>query len=318
MTNALNICLVGGTGFVGRHLAQRLVALGHRVKVITRRRERHRDMLVLPTISLEQGDVHDPAVLATHFERTDVVVNLVGILNERGRDGRGFEAAHFELSRKVVDACQQTGVWRLLHMSALHAAADGPSHYLRTKGRGEDHVHAAAGENLAVTSFRPSVIFGHDDSFTNRFAQLLRAIPFVFPLACPQARFQPVFVDDVVDAFIGSLTERRTFGERYNLCGPEPYSLHRIVEFIATLIGVRRRIIALSPRLSRWQAMAMEYVPGKPFSVDNFNSMTVDSVCEGPFPEIFAATPQSMETIVPGYLRPQGARLDELRRRARR
>ena len=153
------------------------------------------------------------------YSGNDAVIHLVGILNEKGRDGRGFRAVHVELPRKVVQACRETGVRRILHMSALHAA-QGPSHYLRTKGEGEDLVHAAAAEGLRVTSFRPSVIFGPRDSFINRFAGLLRFAPFFFPLACPDARFAPVYVGDVARAFALTLEDPRSFGRRYDLCGP--------------------------------------------------------------------------------------------------
>ena len=179
----LRIAVLGGTGFIGRSLCERLVADGHEVRILTRRRERHRDLLVLPTAHVVEADVHNPVVLKREFQGLDAVVNLVGVLNESGRTGTGFEFAHVELPAKVVQACRQTGVPRLLHMSALHAAPDAPSNYLSSKGRGEKIVHEAQSNKLQVTSFRPSVIFGPRDSFTNRFANLLRKVPCVFPLA---------------------------------------------------------------------------------------------------------------------------------------
>ena len=192
------ICLLGGTGFVGKRLAARLSEAGHDIVILTRHRERQRDLLVLPTVRLVQGDVYDPEFLRKQFEDRDTVINLVGILNEKGRDGRGFARVHTELPSMIVEACRQTGVTRLLHMSALHASPAAPSHYLRTKAMGEEAVHRAEGADFHVTSFRPSVIFGPGDGFLNRFAGLLRLTPGVFPLACPQARFQPVYVEDVV------------------------------------------------------------------------------------------------------------------------
>ncbi|MBI3777884.1 MAG: complex I NDUFA9 subunit family protein, partial [Gammaproteobacteria bacterium] len=214
------ICLLGGTGFVGRRLAARLSESGHDIVILTRHRERRRELLVLPTVRLVQGDVHDSAFLRSQFEGRDVVINLVGILNEPGRDGRGFARAHTELPEKIVEACRQTGVTRLLHMSALHASPAAPSHYLRTKSLGEEAVLRAGGPDFHVTSFRPSVIFGPGDSFLNRFAGLLRMAPGLFPLACPEARFQPVYVEDVARAFVASLDNHHTFGNRYDLCGP--------------------------------------------------------------------------------------------------
>jgi len=301
-----NICLLGGTGFVGHALCARLVERGYRVWVLTRHRERHRDLLVLPTAQVVEGDVHDSAFLRRQFESMDAVINLVGILNEKGRSGKGFARAHADLPEKITQACRQTGVTRLLHMSALHAAHDAPSHYLRTKAFGEDAVHHAATPDFHVTSFRPSVIFGPGDSFLNRFAKLLRLSPFVFPLACPHARFQPVHVGDVARAFVEALDNHQTFGERYDLCGPKVYSLHELVTYVAQQLGLRTCIIGLNDRLSWLQAVMLEFVPGKPFSLDNYRSLKVDSVCNQGFPGIFGVEPARLEEIAPSYLARNG------------
>ncbi len=298
----LRIAVLGGTGFVGHSLCERLVADGHEVRILTRRAERHRDLLVLPTALVVDADVHNPAVLKREFRGLDAVVNLVGILNEAGRDGKGFERVHAELPAKVVQACRQNGVARLLHMSALNASADGPSHYLRSKGHGENIVHEAESASLHVTSFRPSVIFGPGDSFTNRFAALLRQVPFVFPLASANARLQPVLVTDVVKAFVLALDRHATFGQRYNLCGPQAYTLGEIVTYLARLLGLKRRILPLNNRLSRLQAMLLQFVPGQPFTPDNYRSLQVASICKAPFPSVFGFSPARFDEIVPTYL----------------
>jgi NADH dehydrogenase len=297
------ICLLGGTGFVGKRLAARLSAAGHDIVILTRRAVRHRDLLVLPTARLAEGDVHDPEFLRRQLEGKDTVINLIGILNEKGRSGKGFTRAHAELPEKIVLACREAGVSRLLHMSALHASRMAPSHYLRTKALGEEAVHRAEGPDFHVTSFRPSVIFGPGDGFLNRFAGLLRLTPGVFPLACPGARFQPVYVEDVVRAFTESLDNHKTFGQRYDLCGPQVYTLREIVEYVAKLIGRRVCVIGLPDGLSYLQAAMLEFAPGKPFSLDNYRSLQVDSVCEEGFPEVFGITPTSLEEIAPGYLK---------------
>lgn len=303
---ALNVCLLGGTGFVGRSIAARLAQMGHRQRLPTRRQANHRDLLVHPGLVLVEGDVHNAAFLRRQFEGIDVVINLVGILNARDRAGRQFERVHVELPGKVVQACEQSGVNRLLHMSALHATRDAPSRYLQTKAAGEEAAHAAAPE-VRVTSFRPSVIFGPRDGFTNRFAGLLRFAPGVFPLACPASRFQPVYVDDVAHAFVAAIPEHRTFGGRYDLCGPRAYALHELVSYIAGLQGRRVRVIGLNDRLSRLQAAVLEFAPGKPFSRDNYRSLTVDSVCaEGAnaLREVFKLTPTPLERVAPNWLAP--------------
>jgi NADH dehydrogenase len=316
------VCVLGGTGFLGRHLLSRLVTDGYHVRALTRRRERHRDLLVLPTLSLIEADVHDPEVLNRELAGCDAVVNLVGILNEKGRDGSGFRRVHVELPRKVVQACQADGIRRLLHMSALNAdARKGPSHYLRTKGEGEDLVHAAAGQGLQVTSFRPSVIFGPGDSFFNRFASLLKLTPPpFFPLACPASRFAPVYVGDVVQGFATALKENSTVGQRYDLCGPRAYTLRQLVEYTARELGLRRSIIGLPNLLSRLQARVFDHVPGKPFSMDNYLSLRVDSVCTGEFPAVFGIDPTPIESVVPAYLQQHTlrARYREYRAQARR
>lgn len=295
-----SLCVLGGTGFVGRQLLNQLPPDRYRIKVLTRRRERHRELRVLPNVELLEADAHDPATLRAAFRGCDAVINLVGILNEAGQ---GFAAVHVELPRKIVQACKEAGVRRVLQMSALHAdAANGPSQYLRTKGAGEDLVHAAAADGLQVTSFRPSVIFGPRDSFINRFAGLLRLAPYLFPLACPDSRFAPVYVGDVAHAFIIALENGTTIGHRYDLCGPRVYTLREIVELTAREFGLRRKIIGLNDTLSRWQARLFEFVPGKPFTLDNYRSLQVDSVCRGDNGLLqLGITPTSLEAVLPRY-----------------
>lgn len=315
--NVRQVCVLGGTGFVGSHLVGRLIASGRQVKVLTRRIQRHRDLLVFPGVRLVEADVHDPEVLKQQFRDVDAVINLVGILNEKGHDGRGFKRAHVDLARNVLEACKATGVKRLLHMSALHAdAGSGTSQYLRTKGEAENHMHTFAGTDMGVTSFRPSVIFGPGDSFVNRFAGLLKITPGFFPVTCPNARFAPVYVGDVVDAFMDALEDRASFGKRYDLCGPHEYTLKQIVRYVAKEAGVRRWIFGVPNGVSRLIAVMSEYVlPGKFFSLDNFNSLKTDSVCHNG-----GHCPTSMEAIVPRYLgkADRNARYQVLREQAGR
>ena len=311
------ICLIGGSGFMGRHLAAQLIKPGYQVRVLTRRRASHRELLVLPNLQLIESNIYDANALSTQLQGMDIVVNLVGILNERRRGD--FQRAHVSLSQNIVDACRTAGVKRLLHMSALRAdAQNGPSQYLRTKGEGE--AIALAASDLQVTVFRPSVIFGADDQFFNRFAKLLALSPGIFPLACADARFAPVYVEDVAEGFVRAIHNPATFGQAYNLCGPTPYSLRELVEYTAKLTGHKRRIISLGNTLSWWQGFIMERLPGKPFSRDNYLSTRVTSLCKSQFPAVFGIKPASIESVVPGYLGKQNinARLSLLRRTAGR
>ena len=313
-----HICIVGGSGFVGRHLAARLARDGHQLRVLTRRRERHRDLLVLPTLELLECNVHDEEALRQAVKGCDVVINLVGILNERGHNGRGFRRAHVELSEKLLSACKARGVTRLLHMSALGAdAQNGPSFYQRSKGEAEQLVMASG---LQVSCFRPSIIFGPDDAFFNRFAGLLRLTPLAFPLAGAHARFAPIHVGDVVEAFARAIDNPASIGQCYDLCGPKTYTLQELVQYTAKLCGLRRWVFPLPNWAAYLQARLLEFAPGKPFSRDNYNSLKRDNVCEGDFPALFGIQPVSIEAIVPGYLSPSQGRAEyqRLRRQAGR
>lgn len=310
----MRVVILGGSGFVGYALATRLSADGHGVRVLTRRRERHRELLVLPELELVEGDVFQPPFLREQFAGFDVVINLVGILNESGRSGKGFHRAHAELPERVVEAMRAAGITRLLHMSALNASAQAPSHYLRSKAAGEEIVRRGG---MRWTIFRPSVIFGPRDSFVNRFAALLRLMPGVFPLACPNARLQPVYIGDVVHAYAQACTDERTVGQSYNLCGPDAYTLREIVTRIAGWTGRRVHILGLNRMLSFAQALVMEFAPGKPFSLDNFHSLQIDNICLGPFPALFGIEPASFDAEVPRYLS-AGQHYDRLRSNARR
>ncbi|WP_041381924.1 complex I NDUFA9 subunit family protein [Spiribacter curvatus] len=313
------VCILGGTGFVGRQIANRLANTPIRIKVLTRRRERNRHLLPIPNLELVEANIHDPAELAHQLEGVDAVINLVAILNESSKPGRGFETVHVELVEKLLEACQTAGVRRLLHMSALGAAVDGPSRYQQTKGEGERLALAANGDDLAVTVFKPSVVFGAADGFLNTFAGMLKLAP-VMPLPTPNAKFQPVYVDDVAAAFEHSLTDRRTFGRTYELGGPNVYTLETLVRYVARLLGLKRAIIGLPDGLSRLQGRILQRFPGKPYTYDNYLSSQVDNVCShNGLPEL-GVHPTSLEAVAPGYL---GAgksrdRYDEWRRDAGR
>jgi uncharacterized protein YbjT (DUF2867 family) len=300
------IVMLGGTGFVGRHLAARLAAAGHRLTVLSRQPHLHADLTVLPTVRLVAADVHDEQRLTREFAGADAVINLVGILNEQGRNGSGFRHVHTDLARKTVDAARRSGVKRLLHMSALNAdAAKGASYYLRSKGEAEGLVLTQCGPDLKVTVFQPSVIFGPGDSFVNRFARLMELAPLLFPLACSGARLQPVFVGDVAEAFVRALDDRRTHGQRYALGGPEVRTLGEIVHYVRDLKGRYPRIVALPDALARLQAMVLGLgiVPDSlRFTRDNYDSLQVDAVTTSDGFAHFGIRPTGMDAVVPHYL----------------
>ena len=301
MPRLQSIVVLGGTGFLGTRLVARLIKDGHQVTVLSRDREQHKHLLVLPGLTLENCDVYDEAYLSERFRGKDVVINLVGILNERGFGGSGFRRAHTELTRGVLQAARSAGSARLLQVSALKAAPDAPSYYLSSKGEAEQLIRDS-GAALDWTIFQPSVMFGPGDSFLNRFARLLATIPWVLPLAKPNARFQPVFVDDVVEALRRCLHGGSCSRQTYELGGPHTYSLREIVNMVAKLTGRRRWIMGLPDPVAWLQALAMNFVPGRPFSSDNYRSLTVDSVCTQDGFAKLGIKPQSMVASASQYL----------------
>jgi uncharacterized protein YbjT (DUF2867 family) len=294
-----SVCIVGGTGFVGRSIADHACARGMRVRILTRYGPKAAKLIVLPTVEVEVANPHDEAALARAFADMDAVINLVGILHPARR--QGFDAVHAELPSKIARACHAAGVQRLLHMSAVGASENGPSDYLRSKGRGEAAVRRDAGI-LPYTIFRPSVIFGEDDRFLNLFASLARLFP-VLPLAGASARFQPIWVEDVARCFVSALGDARTFGQVYELCGPKAYTLEELARFAAEVSGHPRRIVALPAALAKMQAFFFEHLPGRKLMTrDNLRSMSVDNVCAAPFPPVFGFEPATLEAVATQYL----------------
>ena len=310
------VCILGGAGFVGRHLVARLSESGIGCRVLTRNPQRHRDLQVAGMAELLRADLFDDGQLQAALDGCQATINLVGILNETGAGG-SFQRMHVELVDRLLQAAKATGVTRLLHMSALHASeTSGGSAYLKSKGEAENRAHTLARPQIRVTSFRPSVIFGPGDSFFNRFADLLR-LPGPFPLACPDARFAPVYVGDVVEAFARSLDDKTTWGKGYDLCGPGVFTLEALVRYSAAQTGADKAIVRLGDRLSRLQARMLGRLPGKPFSYDNYLSLQTDSVCGSDGLAELGIQATDIDTIVPLYLaeRGQRQRYSQLRRR---
>ncbi len=287
-----NVLIIGGTGFLGSAISSRLASADFLVTLPTRRRERIRHLSVLPAAQIVEADVHDEATLVRLMAGQDAVISLVGILKGN------FQRTHAELPGKIARAAASAGVSRLLHVSALAAAADAPSEYLRSKAAGEAALKAAYPE---VTIFQPSVIFGRGDSFLTLFAGLLKIAPVV-PLACAGARFQPVWIGDVVAAVVASLDHPESRGQTYPLCGPRNYSLRELVAFAGQVSGHPRPIIGLPLGLSYLQAWLMEFLPNGPMTRDNVRSMQVPSVCPAGCTLPFGLKATPLEAIAPLYL----------------
>lgn len=319
-----NVLVVGGSGFIGRHLVASLAAAGIRVTVPSRRRERAKHLIMLPTVDVVQADVREPGVLERLCAGKQAVYNLVGILHSRrgGRGERGpndygpdFARMHVELPQAIVTACRAKGVRRILHVSALGASPTAPSEYLRSKGIAERALLAA--EDLDVTIFRPSVVFGPEDKFLNRFALMAKLSPAI-AVPCPDAKFQPVHVGDVARALHYALEDPEAVGQVYELGGPRVYTMRELVDFVCTALRRRRVVFGLPHRVSYLQAWMLEHLPGKLMTRDNYRSMQVPNTTQAPFP--FRLQPQAMETVAPAYLAPSGSRerYPQLRLRSRR
>ena len=302
------VLVLGGTGFVGRHVCEKLNQQQIHVTVLTRRRESARHLQMLPLVDVIEVAALDNSALAAQLAGHDAVVNLIAILH--GSEA-AFEKVHVGLPTSLVSACQAVGLKRIVHISALGAAADSPSMYQRSKARGEAVLRTSG---LDVSMLRPSVIFGAEDRFLNTFAQLQYLFP-VIPLASSQARFQPVWVEDVASAVVRCLQDPRTIGHTFEACGPDVFTLKQLVELAGQYAGVNdgrgRPVFGLPAPLARLQARLMELAPGEPvMSRDNLDAMKIDNVASGTLPglEALGITPSALSAIAPSYLGAQGLR----------
>ena len=275
-----NILLLGGSGFIGKQLAFALANRGCSVTIPCRRPHRNKALLVHPNIRIIESSVLEPDNLESLVQGQDAVINLIGILHQRKADD--FRQVHINFIKTLVTACTNNRIKRLLHLSALGAdQATGTSVYLRSKGEGENQLHTFGQKDIHVTSFQPSVVFGKNDQFINRFAAILKLCIGFFPLACPHSKLAPVYVGDLVERIVDAVDDSETHSKRYTVCGPEVFTLQQILELIADAIGVSCRIVPLGNGLSKLQAFILQNLPGKLFTMDNYRSLQTPNICEG-------------------------------------
>lgn len=298
------ITILGGSGFIGTSLVAKLDQAGYQVKVLTRRREQAKHLILLPHVQVVECNLYEQNQLKTQLQGSDAVINLVGILHPAGK--YGFEQVHHQLPRRVAQLCEELGIARLIHMSALQASANAPSEYLRSKAAGEAVV-MERNKRLKITIFRPSVVFGGADQFINLFATLVKYLP-VMVLAMPKAKFQPIWVEDVTSAIFNALENTTTFGKVYELGGPEVLSLRDIIEQVMCVLHLHRPIIGLNQTLSMVQAWLMEFAPNPLMTRDNVKSMLVDNVAAQSIAPELGVSPTRMATVIQTYLQNATAR----------
>lgn len=312
------LLILGGTGFVGRHVCEKVERLKCRVTVPTRRLANARAVLMLPMVTPIEADVYDAGSLARLVAGHDAVVNLVGVLH--GDEAR-FARVHAEFPAQVARACVSAGVRRVVHLSALGADLEAPSMYQRSKARGEQNLLQFSSQ-LDLTILRPSVMFGRDDRFLNLFAKLNQRFPMI-PLAGAQSKLQPVWVQDVAEAILRCVSGRASIGRSYELAGPRVWTMRGLVELAGRLVGWPRTVVELSDKVGQWQARLLELAPGEPMmSRDNLASLKVDNVATGRLSGLDALgiVPAELEAVVRGYLGPHNwaSRLIDYRKTAGR
>ncbi len=291
----------GGSGFIGRYVVKRLAAAGHVVRVAVRDPEAA--LFLKPMGAVGQvvplfASVSDQPTIDRAVDGAQLVVNLVGILTER--NAGDFQRIQGDGAGNIARACAAFGVERLVQVSAIGASADSPSAYARAKASGEAAVLAAM-PHAAI--LRPSLVFGAEDQFFNRFASMAQMLPFM-PVISGATRFQPVYVADVADAVIAALTLDGARGATYELGGPQVLTFREILAWILAETRRNRRLITIPPGVARFQAAVMERLPGKPFTRDQLLLLSQDNIANPALPGLadLGITPTPFELIVPSYI----------------
>ncbi len=293
------VTIFGGSGFIGRQLVQQLAERDWIIRVGVRDPEAAMFLKILGDpgqIVPIAADVTDRATVEAAVRDADAVVNLVGILYERGR--RTFQRIHADGARTVAEAAQAAGADRLVQMSAIGASLDSPALYARTKAAGESAARAAFAEASVV---RPSVVFGPDDDFFNRFAKLSQFLP-VLPVF--NTSFQPVYVRDVAEAIVKVLDDPRTAGNTYQLGGPRVISFREVMELVLTHTGRKRLLIPLPLSIASMEALFLEMLPVPPLTRDQVKLLGTPNVVPAgalTFREL-GIEPTAVEAILPAYL----------------
>jgi uncharacterized protein YbjT (DUF2867 family) len=292
----------GGSGFIGRHLVRRLGKSGAIVRLPSRHPTRLaflRTAGVVGQIVPELIGAYDDEELAATIQGADVVINLIGILAETRRNS--FARIHTTLPGRIAAVAASAGVKHLIHVSALGADAHSPSAYARSKAAGEEAVKAAFPQ---ATIIRPSIVFGPEDRFFNRFAAMSQISPVLPLIGGGHTRFQPVYVGDVADGIMKALSSPEAAGKTYEFGGPLTYSFRELMELLTAEIGIKRLLAPVPWGLARFQAKFMQHLPGAPLTPDQVDLLKQDNVLSGSTPGLadLGIQPAAAELILPTFL----------------
>ena len=307
------VVILGGTGFIGAQLATKLSPKSKKIIIPTRNTESNLGLKMIPNLEIVRTDIKDERSINQLLKDADLVINTVGILNEINEDN-SFDKIHYQLPKKVSNSIKKNEVKRFMHISSLNADPKSIGKYLKSKGKAEDFLISETSSFCNLTIFRPSIVFGESDSFFNKFASLLKFLP-IFPLACPNAKFMPVYVEDLTDFMISTINNIDSYGKKIDVTGPDEYTFRELINHTLAALKIRRVIIPLNSFLSRLQASVFEKLPGKLFTMDNYQSLQIDSCSD----EGFKGS-SSLEDIIPQYLniKTKQERFEKLRKKSGR
>ena len=307
------VVILGGTGFIGAQLATKLSPKSKKIIIPTRNTESNLGLKMIPNLEVVRTDIKDERSINLLLKDADLVINTVGILNEINEDN-SFDKMHYQLPKKVSNSIKKNEVKRFMHISSLNADPKSIGKYLKSKGKAEDFLISETSSFCNLTIFRPSIVFGESDSFFNKFASLLKFLP-IFPLACPNAKFMPVYVEDLTDFMISTINNIDSYGKKIDVTGPSEYTFRELIDHTLAALKIKRVIIPLNSFLSRLQASVFEKLPGKLFTMDNYQSLQIDSCSD----EGFKGS-SSLEDIIPQYLniKTKQERFEKLRKKSGR
>jgi uncharacterized protein YbjT (DUF2867 family) len=313
LDNRALVTIYGGSGFIGRHVVSAIAKTGARMRVAVRRPELAGHLQPLGgvgQINAVQANVRYPDSLLAAAQGADAVVNLVGILFPTGK--QTFDAVQDEGARHVAEAAQASGAKALVHVSAIGANQDSQSVYARTKAQGEAAVRAVFPDAVIL---KPSVVFGPEDDFFNRFAALARLAPVLPLIGGGRTRLEPVVVGDVAKAVLTGLTGKAKAGAPYELGGPEVLTLKQVMERVLAYTMRKRPLVPLPFWLAKLPAAFLQFLPTPPLTIDQVRLLQADSVVSegakrsGRTLEGLGIEPVAVAAVVPGYLeqfRPRG------------